>query len=76
MVKTRLPVQETQKMQVRSLGGDDPMQVGTAIHFSVLGWRILWTEEPGRLQSMESQRAGHDQSNLACMQAKTWKPES
>ena len=38
---------------------------GTATHFSILSWRIPWTEEPGRLQSMGSQRVGHDWSNLA-----------
>ena len=37
-----------------------------AAHFSILAWRIPWTEEPGRLQSMGSHRVRHDQSNLAC----------
>ena len=36
-------------------------------HFSILAWRILWTEEPGRLQSVGLQRVGHDRRDLACM---------
>ena len=49
-----------QKTWVRSLGGEDPLEKGMATHSSILGWRIPWTEEPGRLQSMGSQRVGHD----------------
>ena len=45
---------------VRSLGWEDPMEEGMATHFSVLAWRIPWTEEPSGLQSMESQRVGHN----------------
>ena len=45
-----------QKTQVRSLGWEDPLEEGTATHSSVLAWRIPWTEEPGGLQSMGSQR--------------------
>ena len=45
---------------VRSLGGDDPLEKGKAIHSSTLAWRIPWTEEPGRLQSMGLQRIGRD----------------
>ena len=45
-----------QKTQVRSLGREDPLEEGTATHSSVLAWRIPWTEEPGGLQSMGSQR--------------------
>ena len=45
------------------------LEEGTATHSSVLAWRILWTEEPGWLQSTESQRVGHDWSNLAHMHA-------
>ena len=44
----------------RSPGWEDPLEKGTATHSSVLAWRIPWTEEPGRLQSMGSQRVGHD----------------
>ena len=41
---------------VRSLGQEDLLEKGMATHYSILAWRIPWTEEPGRLQSMESQR--------------------
>ena len=44
--KTRLPMQKTQEMQVGSLGGEDPLEEGTATHSSILAWRIPWTEEP------------------------------
>ena len=50
-------VQET---QVRSLGQEDPLEEEMATHSSILVWRIPWTEEPGGLQSMGSQRVGHD----------------
>ena len=43
----------------RSLGWEDPLEKGMATHSSVLVWRIPWTEEPGRLQSLGSQRVGH-----------------
>ena len=45
---------------VQSLGWEEPLEKGTVTHSSILTWRIPWTEEPGRLQSMESQRVGHD----------------
>ena len=45
---------------VRSLGQVDPLDEGVAIHSSILAWRISWTEEPGELQSVGSQRDGHD----------------
>ena len=48
---------------VQSLGWEDPLEEGMASHFSILAWRILWTEEPGGLQSMRSQRVAHDWSN-------------
>ena len=41
-------------------GGNDPLEEEMATHSSVLAWRIPWTEEPGGLQSMGSQRVGHD----------------
>ena len=47
-------------MQVRSLGRGDPLEEGMATHSSTLTWRIPGTEEPGGLQSMGSQRVGHD----------------
>ena len=45
---------------VRSLGWEDPLEKRMATHSSILAWRIPWTEEPGGLQSMGSQRAGHN----------------
>ena len=49
-----------QKTQVQSLGWEDPLKKGMATHSSILAWRILWTEEPGGLQSMWSLRVRHD----------------
>ena len=46
--------------RVRSLGREDPLEKEMAAHSSILAWEIPWTEEPGRLQSMESQRVRHD----------------
>ena len=46
--------------QVRSLGRKYPLEKEMAPHANILAWRIPWTEKPGRLQSMESQRVGHD----------------
>ena len=45
---------------VQSLRQEDPMEKGMATHSSILAWRIPWTEKPGGLQSMGSQRVGHD----------------
>ena len=49
-----------QEMQVRSLGQGDSLEKGMITYSSILAWRIPWTEEPGRPQSMGSQRGGHD----------------
>ena len=57
MVKRLPAVWET---QVRSLGWEHPLEKEMATHSSTLAWKIPWTEEPGRLQSMGSQRVGHD----------------
>ena len=46
--------------RVRSLGQEDPLEKEMAIHSITLAWKIPWTEEPGDLQSMGSQRVGHD----------------
>ena len=58
--RTHLPMQEMQKTQVSSLGGEDPLKEGMATHSSILAWRVAWTEEPGGLQSMGSQRVRRD----------------
>ena len=57
MVKCLPAVQET---WARSLVWEDPLGKDLATHSSTLAWKIPWTEEPGRLQSMGSQRVGHD----------------
>ena len=49
-----------QETQVRSLGWEDPLEKEMATHSSILAWRIPWTENPGGLQSMGSQRVRHD----------------
>ena len=49
-----------QEIWVQSLGWEDPLEKGTAAHSSILAWRIPWTEEPGGLQSMGSQRLRHN----------------
>ena len=56
MVKKLPAMQET---RVQSLGRKDPLEEGTVTHSSILAWRILWTEEPGRLQS-----TGHKESDM------------
>ena len=56
-VKCLSAMQET---QVRSLGWEDPLEKEMAIHSSTIAWKIPWIEELGRLQSMGSQRVGHD----------------
>ena len=61
MIKNLPAMQET---WVQSLGREDPAM---ATHSSILAWRIPWIEEPGRLQSMRSQRVGHDWSDWVCM---------
>ena len=57
MVKNLPAMPET---QVRSLGGEDPLEKEMATHSNILAWKIPWTEDPGWLQTMGSQRAGHD----------------
>ena len=56
-VKNPPAIQET---WVQFLGWEDALEEGMATHSSTLAWRILWTEEPGMLQSMGLQRVGHD----------------
>ena len=57
MVKHLLTMRDT---WVRSLGWEDPLEKEMATHSSTLAWKTPWTEEPGRLQSLGSQRVGHD----------------
>ena len=58
-VKNPPSMQEIQEMQVQSLGWEDPLEEGMSTHSSILAWKIPWTEEPGGLQSMGSQRVAH-----------------
>ena len=53
-------------MQVQSLAWEDALEEGMAAHSSILTWRIPWTEEPGGLESMGSQRVRHSCRDLAC----------
>ena len=57
MVKNLPAIRET---RVQSLDQEDPLEKGMATHSSILAWRIPWTEEPGGLQPVRSQRVGHD----------------
>ena len=54
VVKNLHAVQETQETQVWSLGREEPLEEKMATHSNILAWKIPWTEEPGRLQSMGS----------------------
>ena len=57
----KLPTrQERQAVWFRSVGWEDPLEKEVATHSSILAWEIPWTEEPGGLQSMGSQRVEHD----------------
>ena len=55
-------MQETQEIQIQSLGQEDRLGEGMATHSSILAWKIPWTEEPGGLQSMGSQRVRHNRA--------------
>ena len=65
VVKNSPAMQEPKEMWARSLGQEDPLEKEMATHSSIFAWRIPWTEEPGGLQSMGSQRVRCDWSNLA-----------
>ena len=60
MAQTGKNVPTMQETQVRFLGQEDPLEKEMTTHSSVLAWKIPWMEEPGGLQSMGSQRVGHD----------------
>ena len=53
-------MQETQETQVQSLGQENTLEEEMATYSSIIAWRVPWTEEPGRLQSMQLQRVRHD----------------
>ena len=60
MAQTVKNLSAMQETQLRSLGREDLLETGMATHSSILAWRIPWTEEPGVLQFMGSERDGHD----------------
>ena len=60
MAQTVKHLSTMQETWVRSLGQEDPLEKEMAIHSSTIAWKIPWTEEPDRLQSMGSQRVGHN----------------
>ena len=58
--KSKWTLRDLWDTRVRSLGREHPLEKEMAIHSSTVPWKVPWTEEPGRLQSMGSQRVGHD----------------
>ena len=60
MAQTVKNLPAMQETWVQYLGQEDPLEKGMATHSSISAWRISWTGEPGRLQSIELQRVGHD----------------
>ena len=66
VVKNPRAMQELQKLWVQSSGQEDPLVKEMATQSSILAWKILWTEEPGGLQSMGSQRVEHDWASIHC----------
>ena len=72
--RLHLPMQEMQEMWVRYLGWEDYLEKEMATQSSILVWKIPWIQEPGRLQSMESQRVGHG-CTYTHMQCRKVKPE-
>ena len=71
LVGTRLPMQEMKEIQVRTLGLEYSLEEEMATPSNILAERIPWTEEPDGLQSMESQRVGHDGNDFACKHRET-----
>ena len=62
MAQTVISLSAMWEIWVQSLGQEDPLEKEVATHSSIVAWRIPWTEEPGRLQSMGSQRVRHDRA--------------
>ena len=60
MAQTVKRLSTMRETRVRSLGREDPLEKEMAIYSGTIAWKIPWTEEPGRLQSMGPQRVGHD----------------
>ena len=74
VVRTPLPLQVMQEIWVQSLGREDTLEECLATHSSILAWEIPWTEEPGGLQSIGSQRVRYNWSNLGQMDHVTPEP--
>ena len=83
LVKNLPAMQETEETRVRSLGQEDSRRIKWLTHSSILDWKTPWTEEPGRLQSMGSQRVRHDSAtdplliglgilNRLCIPCESW----
>ena len=70
LAKNLPATQETQETGTLSSSQEDPLEEEMVTHSNILDWRIPWTEEPGRLQSIGSQRIGHNWSNLAHVKVK------
>ena len=60
VVKNLPAMQETQEMRIQPQDWEDPLKEEMTTHSSILAWTIPWTEDPGELQSVRSQRVGHD----------------
>ena len=60
VAQTVKPLSTMQDTPVRALGWEDPLEESMATYSNVLAWKIIWMENPGRLQSIGSQRVGHD----------------
>ena len=67
MVKNVPAMQETEEIQVQFLGQEDPLEEEMLTHSSILACKISWTEKPGRLRSIGSQRVRHNRKDYACM---------
>ena len=70
MVNNLPATQELQEMQVLSVGWEDPLEEGMATHSSILAWRLPWTEEPGRLQSLSHK--GSDMTERRSRSSNGW----
>ena len=64
-------MQEMQEMRVRRLSQEDPLQKEMATHYSILAWKIPWTEDPASLQFLGSQKVGHDRAHTHVKKEKT-----
>ena len=73
MAQTIMNMPAAQQTWVQSLGQEDPLEKGMATHSSIIAWRIPWTEEPGGLQSIGSQRVRQDKATNRLIVQTRWK---